>query len=198
MRNAVIYDFETLGQDPAKSPVVSFAFLEFSIPRLSSDVPYSYEDLLSATHFVKFDVMDQLNNYNRKISKDTLKWWTEEVSDRARKQLKPSPDDVSISQLYGIIDERVNLKSIDVVYTRGNTFDPIFLQNIMLQTGNQEPFHWQKIRDTRSMIEGMSFGLNVVNDFMPSEIADKFVKHDPIHDIAADVMRMQCLAQSMK
>lgn len=198
MRNAVIYDFETLGQNPEKSVVISFAFMEFSIPRLSSDVPYTYEELLAAAHVIKFDVMDQINNYGRTISKSTLKWWTDEVSERAREQLKPSSKDVSISQLYGIIDESVNLKSIDVVYTRGNTFDPIFLQFIMSQTGNQEPFHWRKIRDTRSMIEGMSFGLNVVNDFMPSEIADKFVKHDPIHDIAADVMRIQCLAQSMK
>jgi len=57
--------------------------------------------------------------------------------------------------------------------------------------------HWRIIRDTRSMIEGMSYGMDIKNDFMPSALESKFVKHDPRHDIVMDVMRMQLLARAI-
>ena len=68
-------------------------------------------------------------------------------------------------------------------YTRGNTFDPMFLQYLMTSTGYKDPFHWRVVRDTRSMIEGMSFGMKVDNDFRPKEIENQFIKHDPKLDI---------------
>lgn len=195
--NAVIYDFETLGQDQAKSAVVSFAMLEFSIPRLMSDVPYKFEQLVDSAHVIKFDVAEQLEKYSRTISKDTLKWWTEHSSEKARNQLKPSPEDRSISELYDFIDQRINLKNVTRTFTRGNTFDPMFLQYLMEQCGKPMPFHWRSIRDTRSMIEGMSIGMDLDNAYIPSDLEHKFIKHDPVHDIAMDVMRMQYLAQAI-
>ena len=47
------------------------------------------------------------------------------------------------------------------------------------------------------MIEGMSFGMKLDNGFTPSGLENQFIKHDPRHDIAMDVMRMQLLAQAI-
>lgn len=191
----VIYDFETLGQNQRNSVVISFAMLNFSEKRYI-DSPYTYEELLDSSKVIKFDVKDQIERYNRKISKSTLEWWNEQ-GEEAKKQLTPSNRDQPISNLHDWITNNLKCDTIEKSYTRGNTFDPMFLQYLMEDIGHPDPFHWRTIRDTRSMIEGMSYGINVKNSFIPNELVDKFVKHDPVHDIAMDVMRMQMLAQAI-
>lgn len=195
MNECVIYDFETLSQDQINGVVTSFAMLNFSEQRYIDD-PYTYEELVDNCKYIKFDVEDQVNNYGRTMSKSTIEWWNQQ-GEQAKKQILPSKDDVSISTLYTFIKDNVDLTKIKKSYTRGNTFDPIFLQFIMRQTKSPDPFHWGNIRDTRSMIEGMSFGMKLDNGYMPANLKDKFVKHDPCHDIAMDVMRMQLLAQAI-
>lgn len=195
MSECVIYDFETLSQDQRRGAVASFAMLNFSEKRYL-DEPYTFEELLSECKYIKFDVEDQVTNFKRTMSKDTLQWWNEQCED-AKKHIKPSSSDVSIVTFYDWITKNVDCGKIKKSYTRGNTFDPMFLQYLMAQTGNPDPFHWGTVRDTRSMIEGMSFGMNLDNGFMPGDLKDKFVKHDPCHDIAMDVMRMQMLAQAI-
>lgn len=196
MSKSVIYDFETLSQDQRKGVVVSFALLEFDESRYMSD-PYEYGELLKMCKYIKFDVIDQIENYGRSISKQTLEWWNEQ-GDKAKRQLKPSSADRKISELFDFIQVSCDLKSIKKSYTRGNTFDPVFLQHLMSDIGKVEPFHWKTVRDTRSMIEGMSYGMNIDNDFLLDEVKDLFVKHDPCHDISMDVFRMQSLAIAMK
>lgn len=195
MNECVIYDFETLSQDQRRGVVTSFAMLSFSEKRYVSD-PYTYEELLDACKYIKFDVQEQVTDFKRTMSKSTIDWWNEQ-GEEAKKQIKPSKDDVSITAFYDWITSNVDCKSIKKSYTRGNTFDPMFLQYMMAQLGNPDPFHWKTVRDTRSTIEGMSFGMELDNWFMPGDLKDKFVKHDPRHDIAMDVMRMQLLAQAI-
>lgn len=192
MSKSVIYDFETLSQDQRKGVVLSFAFLEFDESRYYN-APYTYQELLDSCKYIKFDVMDQLQNYGRSISKQTLDWWNEQ-GEKARQQLKPSSADRKIADLFDFIKDSCDLKSIKKSYTRGNTFDPMFLQYLMTDIGKIEPFHWKTVRDTRSMIEGMSYGLDIDNDFILDEVKDEFIKHDPCHDISMDVFRMQSLA----
>lgn len=195
MDNCVIYDFETLSQDPVKGVVTSFAMLSFSEDRYI-DNPYTFEELLGLTKYIKFDVEEQVSVYGRKMSKETIEWWNEQ-GEEAKKQIRPSKDDVSIDTMYSFITSNCAADKIKKSFTRGNTFDPIFLDHLMKDIGQPQPFHWRTIRDTRSMIEGMSHGMDLDNGFMPGELKDKFVKHDPRHDIAMDVMRMQLLAQAI-
>jgi len=195
MNECVIYDFETLGQDQLRSVVVSFAMLSFSEKRYIEN-PYSYEELVDSCKYIKFDVEEQTILFNRKISKETLDWWNSQGAE-AKKQIRPSAEDVSIHALYEFIINNCQCSKIKKSYTRGNTFDPIFLDHLMKDTRHQDPFHWRTVRDTRSMIEGMSFGMKLDNGFIPGELASKFVKHDPCHDVAMDVMRMQLLAQAI-
>ena len=195
MDDCVIYDFETLSQDQRRGVVTSFAMLNFSEKRYI-DKPYTFQELVANCKYIKFDVEDQVTNFQRIMSKETIEWWNEQ-GDEAKKQIKPSKEDVSITTLYDWITSNVDCKNIKKSYTRGNTFDPMFLQYLMQQTGHADPFHWRTVRDTRSMIEGMSFGMSLDNGFMPKELENQFIKHDPCHDVAMDVMRMQLLAQAI-
>ena len=195
MTKCVIYDFETLSQDQRQGVVTSFAMLSFDDKRYIED-PYTFEELIGMCKYIKFDVEEQVSVYHRKMSKDTIEWWDQQ-GEQAKKQIRPSKDDVSIDQLYAFIVNNCDAGNIKRSFTRGNTFDPMFLDFIMKDTGKLPPFHWRTVRDTRSMIEGMSFGMDLDNGFMPGDLASKFVKHDPCHDIAMDVMRMQMLAQAI-
>lgn len=195
MDDCVIYDFETLGQDQQRSVVLSFAMITFSEKHYIND-PYEFNELVSKAKYIKFDVEDQVVNYKKKISKDTIDWWMSQ-GEEAKKQIKPSAQDRKISELYDFIKSNTNGMKIRKSFTRGNTFDPMFLEYLMRDTGHPDPFHWRTVRDTRSMIEGMSFGMDLENGFMPGGFENQFIKHDPCHDVAMDILRMQMLAQAI-
>ena len=170
------------------------AMLNFAESRFVGDIAYTFDELVENTHTIKFNVEEQVKKYKRQINKDTLDWWSQQ-GDLAKKQLKPSEDDVSIDQLYNffIVNKSANVKK---VYTRGNTFDPIFLEYIMRQIHKPMPYDWWEVRDTRSLIEGLSWGTELKNSFIP-EGCENFIAHDPKHDIAMDVMRLQALVQAI-
>ena len=193
MNECGIYDFETLGQDQNKGVVSSLALLSYTESRFASN-PYTYEELVDNCKKIKFNVEEQVNKYNRPISKETVKWWREQNTE-AQKQLAPSSSDVSIDLIYDFLIENIDLKNHKKAFTRGNTFDPVFLDSLLKECGRTNPMHWGSIRDTRSYIEGMSFGSKLNNNYMPEGLKDKFIAHDPCHDISLDVMRMQTLAQ---
>lgn len=195
LNDACVFDFETLSQEQTNGVVVSMAMLNFSESRFTSDtLAYTFDELVDSATMIKFDVQDQVKSYSRKINKDTLKWWMNQGA-LAKEQLTPSPDDKSISELYSffVLNKGVNVKK---VYSRGNTFDPIFLEYIMRQTGNPMPYKWWEVRDTRSVIDGLSWGADIKNSFTPPG-CENFIAHDPKHDIAMDVMRMQTLVQAI-
>ena len=39
--------------------------------------------------------------------------------------------------------------------------------------------------------------MDLKNSFIPGDLESQFVKHDPCHDVAMDIMRMQMLAQAI-
>lgn len=195
MNECVIYDFETLSQDPARGVVISFAILAYSETRFASN-PYTYEELLKDSKVIKFNVEEQVRTYKRTVSKDTIDWWKEQNKE-AQKQLAPSANDVSIDVTHDFLCANLDLGNIKKSFSRGNTFDPMFLDAILKDCGKISPIHWASIRDTRSYIEGLSYGSTLKNSFVPEGLAEKFVKHDPRHDIVMDVMRMQTLIQAI-
>lgn len=189
-----IYDFETLGKDPITLPILSVACLQFDTDRFTTN-PYSFSELVDSCTEYKFSVEDQVKNYNKKIDNDTLAWWGGQPKELRDAQLTPLADDLPFSELYDImVKECSNAK---VIYTRGNTFDPIIVEQAMKDLGKPEPYAWWAIRDTRSMIEGMSYGSGISNKFIPEGLEPHFIAHDPNHDIAMDVMRLQTLAQAI-
>jgi hypothetical protein len=193
--DCMIFDFETLSNKPNTGVALSLATLNYSEARFTSDMPYTYLDLVDRCHFIKFDVEGQVKAFGRKIQKDTLEWWGKQNAE-AQKVLNPSKADQSITELYSfmVLNKPTNLEK---VFTRRNTFDPIFMSSLMECTGNPEPYECWLVKDTISYIEGMTYGSGLKNNFMPEGCEEHFVHHDPRHDIALDVMRMQSVIQAI-
>jgi hypothetical protein len=70
--------------------------------------------------------------------------------------------------------------------------------SLMKTLGKPEPYPWWNVRDTRSFIEGLSFGSDLKNNFMPPELEGRKLDiHDPRVDIAIDVLRIQTLVRAI-
>lgn len=190
-----IYDFETMSQDPVNGVVVSFAMLNFDPKRFTTN-PYTYHELVDNAKFMKFDVVDQVMNYGRTICKETVAWWGKQ-SKEAQAAIAPNAAvDRPISELYSFYKE--NMPDYPrLTYTRRNTFDPVFMTSLMKATGNSEPYAWWDVRDTISYIEGLAITGDIKNNFVPDDLVEHFVAHDPRHDIAMDVMRLQILVDAV-
>ena len=194
MDNAVIYDFETLSQDTIKGVVTCLAILKFDESRFISK-PYSFKELVNDAKVIKFNVSEQVKKYGRKIDKSTLDWWADQGPE-AKEWITPSDKDKDIDKLYDFFVESIG-PTATKFYTRGNTFDPILLESIMKQTHKPLPYNWWEIRDTRSIVEGLAWGSELDNKFIPPD-CDELVKHNPTHDIALDVMRIQTLVRAIQ
>jgi len=194
MTPSIIYDFETLGTDPKNSVVLSVAALVYDEERLLNN-PYTFEELLSETKEIKFSVADQVKNHRMRIDPNTMAWWKKQ-SDEARRVLEPSLDDKPLSDIVEFFSG-FNPGNMKKVYTRGNTFDPIFLGEIYKRLKVPDPFKWWCIRDTRSMIDGLAFGSGISDKFVPPEYKAIFIAHNAKHDIVIDVIRMQTLVQKL-
>ena len=190
----IIYDFETLSQE-VNGAVTCCALLIFHEKRFDvNNDPYTFEELVDSAKVIKLDVEDQVKNYKRIITQETLDWWKSQGSE-AQKWITPSDDDQKISKLYDWFWEN-SPTDIKNFYTRGKTCDPIFLQSLMADTDRPMPYNWWQIRDTRSYIEGLAWGSELIHDYIPPG-CEGFTKHDPKHDIALDVMRMQTIARAI-
>ena len=194
MDDCIIYDFETLGNQYT-GVAVSLAILRFNESNYALD-PYNYDNLVEDTAFIKFDVEEQVKKFGRKIDKSTLEWWGKQ-SEEAQQQLKPSPSDVSISNLWNFITEYTQGMDMRRVYTRGNMFDPVLMEKLLYACDKGILYPWWNVRDTRSFLDGLLWGSDIDNKFMPDGCAQSFIHHDPRHDIALDVMRMQNVVRAL-
>jgi hypothetical protein len=65
----LMFDLESLGVE-SNSVMLSLACIHFN----PDDKP-TYKELVDSAFFVKFSVRDQVENYGRKVDKNTLQWW---------------------------------------------------------------------------------------------------------------------------
>lgn len=185
----MIYDYETLGTNRKTSPVVCVAVLFYDEDRFLNN-PYTFEELVNMTKLIKFDVTQQVKEYGRVIEKSTLDWWGS-LPKKTQSLLIPKSDDVDIKDWFQIFRDMYIKHDVKYVYCRGNTFDNMVTDEIFSQFNQGIVYLWEKVRDTRSMIEGLIYGSGLKNYFVPEEFKDKFESHNPIHDVVMDVIRMQ-------
>lgn len=196
VKNSVIFDFETLSLDRFRTVVSCVAGLQFKEDRYTSDEPYTFDELIELAHFAKFNVGSQVQHYGRKIDQGTLDWWRKQPKAVQNMLIEPSDSDVPFEQSLVFFETLMPTpESVNKVYTRGNTFDPIIVDGIVEQLGGQELYQHWKLRDTRSTIDGLAYGADIKNTFIVPGLENKFIAHDPRHDIAMDVMRMQYLVR---
>jgi hypothetical protein len=194
--SSLIFDFETLSHEPSTAVVLSLATLVFDESTFFEEHDfYTFNELYFLSDSIKFNVEEQIQVYNRKISKGTLDWWSNQSSE-ARAMIQPRPSDKSISVLPDYIQDKCQPSKIKSVYVRGTSFDPVILESLYKVLRKPCPIHWGKIRDTRSFIAGLAYGTDIKHNFMIDSIKDKVVLHNPVHDIILDVLRMQLLIRA--
>jgi hypothetical protein len=191
----VIYDFETLSLDVDNGVAVSLAMLNFDTSRFV-DQPYEYEELLDYCDTIKYDVEDQVKVHKRVMDPGTLKWWGEQ-SKEAQALLKPSSEDVSITKTFEFFTTNA-ADGVDWFLTRRATLDQPLLKSLCESSGNTMPYSYWKFREVVSLINGLTFGHNIPDNFIPEGLKDKFVAHDPPADISMDVMRLQTIVQEIQ
>ena len=193
------FDFETFGQNTRTCPAINMAYLVVDNDRFVSNNPYTYDELLSKVVVLKLDVQDQVENYGYIVEPSSLEFWSK-VSPEAKKQLKPSPNDLTLTNFCDKLLLDLNNYKIDYWWSRSNTFDPAILHRIGDDTGYTSKLDYKlkfwKVRDIRTFIDAKTnFSLNH-NGFIPVDKAEwdqKFKLHDSKHDVTADVLRMQKL-----
>lgn len=188
------YDFETLGIKPETAPAACLALINFDTDRFVDD-PYTFEELCDMTKFVKFDVMEQVQKHGRKIEKETLNWWMQQ-DEEVQKLIKPAADDVSAMDVYSFFVSNLHPMT-KKVFTRRASLDQPLLISLCEKAGHPLPYGWYDYREIVSYFEGLTYGNNLDTSWVPSE-AVGFKKHDPIHDVACDVLRYQIIVQALE
>ena len=192
-------DFETLGQNAQTVPALDCAFTTFVWERFL-DEPYSFNELVSSINRVKLSVEEQVKVYGAKYTQDDLKWWQNQPNE-ARKNIMPSDEDATVQEFMNAIIEYLrHSEKVEYWWSRSNTFDPIIMwrlaqyldQDLLLN----EYLKFWRVRDIRTFIDA-KFNFTTRNGFVP--VADErwwnenFNAHDSIHDVAADVLRLQAI-----
>ena len=200
-KKSLIYDFETLGGLVFEHAALCIAWLEFEEEKMLSSEPYNFETLVNSVKFCKFDVTDQVKNYGRKIDKSTLTWWSEQDIRVKSRVLTVKEDDVPLEEFiigFENIPRNSFAEDYDNVYCRGTDFDPPLLTSLFNNVGKKNPIPYWMNRDTRSYIDGLTYGSKIKNTFIPEDVKGIFIEHDPSHDIAMDVYRIQHIKRILK
>ena len=198
-RKDFIFDLETIGANVFVCPVVDVAYTIFEWDRFIED-PYTFEEVASTVQTLKADVNDQMQNYGTKFNKADVEWW-ERLPKLARDKLNRTENDLTVVEFCDTILAYLReQRNIDYWWSRGNTFDPVILNRLMLATDNMptmdQYLKFYKVRDVRSHIDA-KFDYTTRNGFVPvsdeSYWSTAFIAHDSSHDVAADVMRLQTI-----
>ena len=206
MNNHFIFDFETIGQDVFKIPVVNCAYYVFDWDRFTSDNPYTFNELTQNIKFSKLNIKAQLEagcSYNKR----DIDWWLS-LPDHVKAQLKPHVDDLDVEQfclvIYDYLKSEGRLKRW---WSRSNTFDPILMARLFGDSIGRdkmdEVLKFWLVRDIRTYIDTQfDFNPNIKNGFCPIDDeklwAEHFEEHNCIHDVAADIMRLQKIERTIK
>lgn len=180
-------DIETL------SPKENAVVLSMAVLYFDETQTYTYQDLLDNTCFVKFNLKEQMEIYGRKSDKDTIEWWKKQCDMVKAKSLIPSKDDLKVSDGLQFVADYVKMKSKEkeeIVWTRGS-LDQFALDSLCDDVGFPLLFNYSQYRDFRTAIDLLKEtswrGYCDVPEFNRHALV---MKHDPVHDVALDVMML--------
>lgn len=178
-------DIETLSQKE-NAVILSCALTHFS-----EKESLSFEELVEKTCFVKFNAKEQVEKYNRKVSKSTLEWWKRQSDIAKEVSLIPNKNDKSVFEGVDILREYVRKYSTgkELVFCRGS-LDQFVLFDLFEQLQIPQLFEYYQFRDYRTAIECLKE--NAEKGFCPIPNLDmnKVIPHHPVHDNCRDIMML--------
>jgi hypothetical protein len=184
-------DIETLSVE-STAVILSIGALH-----ISDTSPAPYTSLLNESIFIKLNAKEQIDKYNRTVSKDTLKWWSEQ-SDFAKKlNYTPSKEDWGVEESLTTLENWINKVSDKntLCWIRG-TLDQVCLDSLYRAAGKAPPIGYNKYRDIRTAIDFLypDTSKNGYVDVDPELCLgfdrDQVLAHHPVHDCARDCAMM--------
>lgn len=181
------FDVETLGVE-SNSVILSMACIHF----LPENNP-TYKELKDSAFFVKLNVRDQVENYSRKINKDTIAWWEKQCLNTKNWSYIPDKNDKPLADGIDALHEWAKSKNDNDswVWARGS-LDDIILQSAERQIKVDHVFSYSRWRDVRTAIDIMKLTKNGYCEVEhPDFLYERDVtKHNPIDDCALDIMML--------
>ena len=131
MRNDLIIDFETMGQDVLDCAVIDISVMVFQWDKFTSNDPYNLGDVFKVKKF-KLDVAEQVKNYNWAVNRSTLDFWAKQDPE-VRKNIAPKSSDLSVEDFVKqFTDFLIDAPKISYWWSRSNSFDPVlFLKDYL-------------------------------------------------------------------
>lgn len=196
----LIFDYETLSSDVSSCAVVDCAYYLFDWSRFTEN-PYTFQELIDNIQHIKLDTKEQIETYGYKVSKSTMDFWSKQDK-VVRDRIKPFPTDVSLTSYMTTLLEYVKNTNMKYWWSRSNTFDPVILYRIAESVGRSTDlntfFSYGSVRDIRTFIDA-KLNFSVYNGFVPMEDKEQwnqmFQQHNCIHDVAADILRLQYITR---
>lgn len=193
-----IFDYETFGQNVFNCPVIDCSYFVFDWNRFLSENPYTFEELTSSIRRDKIDVEDQVKRLGRVIEKSSMEFWAAQDI-KVRKKIMPRHDDITVEEhIQNMANYLSFFKKIDYWWSRSNTFDPLLMWRDSKGALDEILKFW-RVRDIRTYIDS-KFNFTTHNGFCPYDDEDEwkkiFEEHNSIHDVAADILRIQKIVRA--
>ena len=184
-----IFDLETLGGAP-HGIIVSAAFIAFDF-----NTDETFQDLVSKALYIKFNAKEQ-KQLGRAADKSTIEWWKKQ-SPEAQAKIIPSNDDVSVNDAIDLIVDYFKAHKLtqrnSIGFCRGQSFDFPLITDLFkcVNRENEWPNNFWNQRDTRTYIGTMLGKIDIREVPLPKGTINGFIAHDPVHDIAKDIITMK-------
>jgi hypothetical protein len=131
-------DLETLGVDP-DTAIMTLGAVKFD--------PYTNAEPHSEL-YMRLDVEEQTETYNRTINDDTLAWWASQ-SQAIQDEAFGDHDRVTVDEFTNALNRWC--VGLDQIWCQGPTFDFVILTDFYRMAGKPCPWNYWQIRDSRTL-----------------------------------------------
>jgi hypothetical protein len=180
-----IFDVETT--DTESTAVVLSAGMVYV------DVNASYESMVENGLFVKFNAKEQIQQYGRTSSKDTMEWWSKQCEQAKQFSLYPHENDVPALTGIQIIKDWMKSKTPnpekEQIFIRGS-LDQMVIDSLCKAVGVSQITSYNMYRDVRTAVDLLHS--TAKNGYCEVKFEgfnrDNVLKHHPTADCALDAM----------
>lgn len=178
-------DIETLSQK-GNAVVLSVALVQFD-----DEIQYDPIELFNKNLLVKFNIKEQIEKYNRIVSKETIEWWKSQPEIVKKVSFFPSENDLPLENGLNIIRNYINKVSTgnEIVWTRGS-LDQFVIDDLCDSIGMQPLFRYSQYRDYRTAIDLLKETSKNGYCNVPNLDRNLIMKHDPRWDNTYDIIML--------
>jgi len=166
-------DLETLGVEP-DSVIITLGAIKFN--------PFS-DDEPDKGLYLRGDIEEQSEKYNRTIDNNTLEWWSKQPQ-KIQDEAFGDHDRVTVTEMLRQLNKWC--VGLDYIWCQGPTFDFVMLQHLYKSAETPVPWNYWQIRDSRTLFK-----------MMPQD--PRKAIQEQLHNALADCYyQAKCVQQSYK